>query len=181
MPIWVYSEAEMGRIRLLRVMVLKALRESKPCPTCKGAGHDHHAPPFHHVWVVCSTCKGLAFDLSILPDKGILYGHFGMKKDLPDDIYFPCPECGEPGEYFDSTRDAEGVENMEYRCTKCGHWFWNPKPVDAKLRRLSEDLNEDLHESRMRQRFRDAVDRLERNRRKGGLRSTLITKDRKGQ
>jgi len=55
-------------------------------------------------------------------------------------------------------------EGSHYMASKQGLW------------ELSEGLNEDLHEARTRQRFRDEVDRLERNRK-----TTMIRNDREYQ
>ena len=42
---------------------------------------------------------------------------------------FPCPECQGHGEYHDSVYDEEGTEHMEYLCSDCLRWFWDPEPV----------------------------------------------------
>ena len=61
-----------------------------------------------------------------------------------NDVRFPCPKCGASGEYHDSSYDEDGTESMEYRCPKCGHWFWNPKPVE----RFVSDVEDRLETAR---------------------------------
>lgn len=95
--IYVYSKFQMTRAEFLRALALKAMQDSKPCPACGGFTQRPQPKPFDYAWRVCKTCKGLAFDLSVLPDGGEQFDYFGMVdgESPPDLVDFYAEEDAE--------------------------------------------------------------------------------------
>ena len=48
-------------------------------------------------------------------------------------LIYPCPHCQGECEYVDSIFDPEYIEQeqMEYRCTNCGRYTFDPTPVEV--------------------------------------------------